>query len=143
MNYLYIALTILFLVIGGYMTYKFLYNNKNKNTENKKFIPNKEFELKDKTNGDLYFFYTEWCPYSKKSEKIWDEIKKQYTNEDLKLNFIKIDCESDKKMASDYNIKEYPVLLLKKNGDAMKMYNGNYNIVKFDTIKQWLKDNVQ
>ena len=121
MNYLYIFITLLFLIIGGYTTYKFIYDKKEKS---KKFIPNKEFELKDKTNGTLYFFHTVWCPYCKKSEKIWDEIKKSYTSENLKLNFIKVDCENNKKMASDYNIKEYPTIILVIN-DKRYVYDAN------------------
>lgn len=109
MNYFYIGLIILFLMIGGYITYKFIYYN---NLNKKKFIPNKEFELRDKKKGDLYFFFTEWCPHSKKSEKIWDKIEREYVNEGLQLNFIKVDCENNKKMSSDFNIKEYPTVIL-------------------------------
>lgn len=109
MNYFYIGILILFLMIGGYITYQFIYNN---NFNKKKFIPNKEFETQDNIEGDLYFFYTEWCPHSKKSEKIWDNIQKEYVNDKLKLNFIKVDCENNKKMASNFDIKEYPTVIL-------------------------------
>lgn len=131
MNYFYIGLIILFIAIGGYMTYQFIYN---KNINKKKFIPNKEFELEDKTNGDLYFFFTEWCPYSKKSEKVWDEIKREYTSDNLKLNFIKVDCDNNKKMASDFNIKEYPTIILVMNN---KKYVYNANLEKV-TLNKFL-----
>ena len=132
MNYFYIGLIILFIAIGGYMTYQFIYN---KNINKKKFIPNKEFEPEDKTNGDLYFFFTEWCPYSKQSEKIWDEIKREYTSDKLKLNFIKVDCENNKKMATDFNIKEYPTIILVMNN---KKYVYNANLEKL-TLNKFLQ----
>tara|TARA_Y100000816_G_scaffold61093_1_gene40308 strand:- start:504 stop:917 length:414 start_codon:yes stop_codon:yes gene_type:complete len=132
MNYFYIGLIILFITIGGYMTYQFIYN---KNINKKKFIPNKEFESEDKTNGDLYFFFTEWCPYSKKSEKVWDEIKREYTSDNLKLNFIKIDCDNNKKMASDFNIKEYPTIILVMNN---KKYVYDANLEKL-TLNKFLQ----
>ena len=132
MNYFYIGLIILFITIGGYMTYQFIYN---KNINKKKFIPNKEFESEDKTNGDLYFFFTEWCPYSKKSEKVWDEIKREYTSDNLKLNFIKVDCDNNKKMASDFNIKEYPTIILVMNN---KKYVYDANLEKL-TLNKFLQ----
>ena len=112
MNYFYIGLIILFIAIGGYMTYQFIYN---KNINKKKFIPNKEFEPEDKTNGDLYFFFTEWCPYSKQ--------------------FIKVDCENNKKMATEFNIKEYPTIILVMNN---KKYVYNANLEKL-TLNKFLQ----
>tara|TARA_B100000925_G_C21711967_1_gene347076 strand:- start:20 stop:439 length:420 start_codon:yes stop_codon:yes gene_type:complete len=123
MNYIYFILFLLFLIIGGYMTYQYLYNKK---TDGKKFIPNKEFQLEDKTNGDLYFFYTEWCPYSKKSEKVWDAIRRSYSSENLKLNFLKVDCDTNKKKASDFNIKEYPTIILVIN-EKKYVYDADLN----------------
>ena len=123
MNYIYFILFLLVLIIGGYMTYQYLYNKK---TDGKKFIPNKEFQLEDKTNGDLYFFYTEWCPYSKKSEKVWDAIRRSYSSENLKLNFLKVDCDTNKKKASDFNIKEYPTIILVIN-EKKYVYDADLN----------------
>ena len=36
------------------------------------FVPNKEFVKEEEApkKADLYFFYTEWCPHSKKSKPI-------------------------------------------------------------------------
>ena len=107
MNYIYFVVFLLFLIIGGYMTYQFLYNKK---VNEKKFIPNKEFELKDKTNGDLYFFYTEWCPYSKKSEKVWDTIKRSYSSENLKLNLLKNNSLYWKDINNTIQISANPII---------------------------------
>ena len=123
MNYFYIGLIILFIMIGGYITYQFIYN---KNINKKKFIPNKEFGPEDKTKGDLYLFYVDWCPHCKKSTKIWNQIKKQYIGEELELNFIKVNCEENKGMATKFNITEYPTVILVIN-DKKYVYDADLN----------------
>ena len=54
MNYFYIGLIILFIAIGGYMTYQFIYN---KNINKKNLYQIKNLKQKTRQTGILFFLY--------------------------------------------------------------------------------------
>ena len=115
MNFFYLGVTILFIMLGVYLTRKYYFDKNNKTKENK-FIENKEFEKIKIAEGDLYLFYTKWCPHSKKTVKIWDEIRTHYSNPNFKLNFIKINSEKNSELSNKFNVTEYPTIILVING---------------------------
>tara|TARA_Y100001970_G_C13976710_1_gene721010 strand:- start:454 stop:879 length:426 start_codon:yes stop_codon:yes gene_type:complete len=112
MNIFYVGVIILFIIVGIYLTNKYYFNNKNKTAKDNEFIENKEFNKSKNIEGDLYLFYTNWCPHSKKTMEIWDEIRKHYSNPDFQLNFIKIDSEKDNELSNKFNVTEYPTIIL-------------------------------
>ena len=93
--------------------------------------------LEDKI-ADLYLFYTNWCPYCKKTKPEWAQLKKQYDNGNkvngYTLNFIEVDCEANPDLANKFNISGYPTI---------KLVKGN-QIIEFDakpdvkTLEQFL-----
>lgn len=65
------------------------------------------------TQARFMFFYTTWCPWSKKAQEPWESFKQRVKNEKATYGgktiiFEKINAEADKGKAALYNIKEYP-----------------------------------
>lgn len=93
--------------------------------------------LEDK-RADLYLFYTDWCPYCKKTKPEWVQLKKQYDNgkkvNGYTLNFVEVDCEANPDLANKFDISGYPTI---------KLVKGN-QVVEFDakpdvkTLEQFL-----
>ena len=96
-----------------YFTRKYYFNYKSKEID---FIENKEFNQGKITHGDLYLFYTNWCPHSKKTVKIWDEIRTHYSNTNFELSFIKIDAEENNELSNEFHVTEYPTIILVIDG---------------------------
>lgn len=134
MNYFYIGLIILFLTIGIYYVRKYLKRYFDVMQNN--FLENSEYNLEKKsTFADVYFFYAEWCPHSKKSKKLFEEIKMKYNNPDFKLNFVVVDAEKDKSLASEYSIENYPTIYVNYNG---KKFEYDANLTE-ETFMKFLK----
>jgi len=125
MNIAYIIL-LLFIVVGlliiSYMVYNHSVNKKKVD-----FIPNNEFEKKDKNKDDvLLFFYADWCPYSQKSKKIWNEILKDITFEGFGISYVSVNSDDKDKSSilNEYSIKDFPSIVLKK-GDKKIIFDAN------------------
>lgn len=91
---------------------------------NPSFVENKELiqDGGDVKNVDVYYFFTEWCPYCKKARPIWDKLKDQFNNKTLNgknLSFKEIDCEKNEKMADKFNIEGYPTIKLVKGNQVI------------------------
>jgi hypothetical protein len=59
------------------------------------------------------FFYTTWCPWSRKAQAPWRSFKQDTTNKksqygDYEILFEEIDAESDQGKTALYKIKEFP-----------------------------------
>ena len=84
---------------------------------------NKEFDYTNTANSsnkvNLYYFYTEWCPYCKKANPVWDdfckEIDSKYNNTSYQFNYFKIDCEKNQKIAEKYKVEGYPTIKMEYN----------------------------
>ena len=72
-----LILSLLFLAIAFY-----LYNTYITPKISLDFVPNKEFieEKNREIPASIYLFYADWCPYSKKAKKIWDNLKTNLNN---------------------------------------------------------------
>lgn len=115
-----IILLVIFIILFSIISY-FIYTKfiKNKSSH----ILNKEFDYTNTTNSsnkvNLYYFYTEWCPYCKKANPVWDdfckEIDSKYNNSSYQFNYFKIDCEKNQKMADKYKVEGYPTIKMVYN----------------------------
>ena len=68
---------------------------------------------------ELFFFYTEWCPYCKKAKPEWEKFKAPLENtsrNDYKFGFHEVDCDKDEGLAAKYNVVGYPTIKLLKDG---------------------------
>lgn len=105
---------VVFIVIGIVYYYKIVYPK----YINKKYVDNREFIPKDKNNeATLYFFYTDWCPLSKKAEPEWKAFKEDTNGlyDNISLTFIEVDCDKNPEIADKFNINGYPTIKLVYN----------------------------
>jgi len=92
---------------------------------NPTFVENKEIisaDSADITSVDVYYFFTNWCPYCKKARPIWDNLKEEYNNKTLNgktLTFKEVDCEKDEALADQFNIEGYPTIKLIKGNQVV------------------------
>ena len=58
------------------------------------------------------YFYTEWCPYCKKSKPEWNSFKELVKMQSFrdKVDFKEIDCDENNEIANNYNIEGYPTI---------------------------------
>jgi thiol-disulfide isomerase/thioredoxin len=106
---------VVFIVIGIVYYYKIVYPK----YINKGYVDNREFILKDSKSNEatLYFFYTDWCPLSKKAEPEWKAFKEDTggSYDGVTLTFIEVDCDKNPEMADKFNINGYPTIKLVYN----------------------------
>lgn len=126
MNYLNIFLFLFFLCIGGYLSYSF-YNSYKSKENTTDFIENNEHETEKYKDGEVYLFYTTWCPHCKKTIELWNEMKEeQFGNDKMSLSYIGVNCDNDSTIADKYNVKEYPTIILVSNNKKF-IFNANLN----------------
>ena len=89
---------------------------------NKKFVLNKEFVNKNTNNNNatIIYFYTEWCPYCKKSRPEWNSFKELTELQSFKetLTLKEVDCDKNPEIADNYKIEGYPTIKLIYNGEV-------------------------
>lgn len=72
--------------------------------------------------GDLYFFYTMWCPHCKRARSEWDKVKTEWSMkkpEGFTLYFHEIDCDVDENLCTKYNVTKYPTIKLIKGDEII------------------------
>ena len=128
---LIILLAAVFIVTAVYVYKKYI-SNKNSSQPKKQTCATGESK-----SADLYLFYTEWCPHCKKTKPEWEQLKKNYSGNNIngyKLNFIDVDCDANPEIADKFKVEGYPTI---------KLVKGN-QIVEFDakpdvkTLEQFL-----
>jgi|TARA_B110000858_G_scaffold181743_2_gene220472 thiol-disulfide isomerase/thioredoxin len=115
-----IILLVIFIILFSIISY-FIYSKFIKNKDS--HILNKEFDHTNTSNSsnkvNLYYFYTEWCPYCKKADPVWDafckKIDSKYNNTSYQFNYFKIDCEKNQNMAEKYKVEGYPTIKMEYN----------------------------
>lgn len=111
-----------------YQKYKMKYlNSKYKNQKGGKSVEKVE----------LYFFKADWCGHCKTFSPLWDILSndKYFTD---KIKFIKLDSEINKKEVTEWEIKGYPTIILKKKDTATEYQNSR----DLESIKSFLNKNI-
>jgi thiol-disulfide isomerase/thioredoxin len=88
-------------------------------------------------NVDLYFFYTNWCPHCKNAMPVWKQFKSDMKDKTVKgtqINFIEVDCEKEKNIADQFNVKGYPTIKLVKGNQVIE-YDAKPNV---DTLHEFI-----
>lgn len=80
-----------------------------------------------KDEARLYFFYTNWCGWSKKTMPEWEALEKQLQDTpyfgNTKITPVRVDAETDRKTAILYEVEGYPTIML-ETSDRMYDYTG-------------------
>ena len=97
------------------------------------FVPNKEFvkEYDIPKNADIYFFYTDWCPHSKKSKPVFEKVKKLYDGKPINgtiIHFHEVDGEKQEEQMTLFE-KEHKVSI---DGFPSIYLVKSDNIIEFD-----------
>ncbi len=69
----------------------------------------------------LMDFFAQWCGPCKMQDPINEEIKKKFGD---RIEFKKIDVDTDQELAIKYTIHAVPTLILEKDGAVFKRYTG-------------------
>jgi thiol-disulfide isomerase/thioredoxin len=119
----------------------YVYQNFVKKKVNPTYVENKEFinEADDSTTeADLYFFYTDWCPHSKKALPEWNKFKESIGTGKVNghtINFFEVDCDKDAATADKFKVENYPTIKLVV-GNQIIEYDAKPNT---ETLTQFLQ----
>lgn len=69
----------------------------------------------------LMDFYADWCGPCKMQDPIIEELKKKFGD---KVEFRKVDVDTNYELAAKYTIHAVPTLILEKDGTFFKRYVG-------------------
>ncbi len=69
----------------------------------------------------LMDFFAEWCGPCKMQDPIMEELKKKFGD---KVEFKKVDVDTNYELATKYTIHAVPTLILEKDGRLFKRYVG-------------------
>ena len=78
------------------------------------------------TNNDVVLFYTDWCKYSNLFLDVWNDTIGYFSH----YKFYKINCDNNKDMVEQYNIRKLPTIYLFNNGTKI-MYEGDIDRKQF------------
>lgn len=116
-----LILPIFFIILFSIISY-IIFSKVIKEFINKKFVLNKEFVNKNMNNDNptIIYFYTEWCPYCKKSRPEWNSFKQLVELQSFKetLTLKEVDCDKNPEIADNYKIEGYPTIKLIYNGEV-------------------------
>jgi|APSaa5957512493_1039668.scaffolds.fasta_scaffold111405_1 protein disulfide-isomerase-like protein len=84
---------------------------------------------------NLVLFYAEWCGHCKQFKPAWDQTVADLNGKTIngvKVNLHSVDCDSEKKLAEEYNVSGFPTIRCitkDENGknDAAHSYDGARN----------------
>jgi len=90
----------------------------------------------------LYFFYTEWCGFSKKAQPEWKGIvdivgATPYFGKTL-VTLVPVDGDKDKATAELYGVDAYPTIKLETRDGILEFKKG----VKTDKLLQFLRESL-
>ena len=82
-------------------------------------------------------FWTTWCGPCQMVSPIVEELAKEY--EDI-VNFVKVDVDQNKELASKYNILSIPTLAIFRNGQVVAQAAGARSK---ESIRTYINKNIQ
>ena len=92
------------------------------------------------TNSDkavFVDFWATWCSPCSVVAPIVEELAKEYQG---KVNFVKVDVDQNKELASKYNIFSIPTLAIFRNGQLVSQAAG---AVSKESIRNYINKNTQ
>jgi len=120
-NFILMFIVVLFILAASYAYKKYVAPKINPT-----YVANEEYTKNSNTSeeaADIYFFYTTWCPHCKKTLPIWNELKNEIGDKQIKgyrINFIEVDCDKEAALAEKFNITGYPTIKLVKGNQTIE-----------------------
>ena len=88
----------------------------------------------------LYFFYTDWCGYSKKAMPEWDKVEADLKTSPVfgktTVEPVRVDADEDRKTASLYEVAGYPTIKLETSSGVYDFDRS----VTHDNIMNFLRE---
>lgn len=80
----------------------------------------------EENQAKFMFFYTTWCPWSKKAQQPWSSLKEVHKNTPKKYGtttvvFEEVNAENEKGKSALYGIKAYPTFKLETKDKVYEM----------------------
>jgi thiol-disulfide isomerase/thioredoxin len=90
----------------------------------------KNIETFEEGVAELMFFSAEWCGHCKDFKPTWKKLVKEMDKPKYKNKIILQNYDSDKdtKIFKEYNVKQFPTLLLKFEDGTTKEYDGDRDV---------------
>jgi len=82
-------------------------------------------------------FWATWCGPCKMVSPIVEDLAKEYED---KVNFVKVDVDQNKELASKYNILSIPTLAIFRNGQVVAQTAGARSK---ESIRNYINKNIQ
>ena len=82
-------------------------------------------------------FWATWCGPCQMVSPIVEELAKEYED---KVNFVKVDVDQNKELASKYNILSIPTLAIFRNGQVVAQTTGAGSK---ESIRNYIDNNIQ
>ncbi len=104
-----------------------------------KNITKEEWEKEVITSDKPVFvdFWATWCGPCKMVSPIVEELAKEYED---KVNFVKVDVDQNKELASKYNILSIPTLAIFRDGQVVAQAAGAGSK---ESIRNYIDNNIQ
>lgn len=84
-------------------------------------------------------FYADWCGHCKQFkpefEEAMDKLNGQTDKNGKKLRLVKVDCDAQKELASEYNISGYPTVKILNDSGSVIEYKGDRT---FEGLRKYL-----
>jgi len=96
-----------------------------------------EEEVLNSANPVFVDFWATWCGPCQMVSPIVEELAKEYED---KVNFIKVDVDQNKELASKYNILSIPTLAIFRNGQVIAQAAG---AASKESIRTYINKNIQ
>lgn len=90
----------------------------------------------------LYFFYTDWCGWSKKARPDWEKLTATLATSPVfgstKVKPVPVDAEKERALADEYGVEGYPTILL-ETSDGITQFTKR---VSYDGLLHFLRQSL-
>lgn len=77
--------------------------------------------------ANLYFFYTDWCGFSKKAMPEWEKLEKVLETTpyfgSTRVKAVRVNADEDRVTTTLYEVEGYPTILL-ETSDSLSQFQG-------------------
>ena len=88
-------------------------------------------EVLEQTKLVLVDFWAEWCGPCKQIAPTLEELAEKYSEN---LSFCKVDVDSNRELALQYNVRSIPSLMIFKNGEMVDSLIGAVSLEELEDL---------